>query len=105
MDYVTEDLAQSSSIEATRDYATAESYYVAAGKRIGLLKPAILTVQCSFLLGVYEMYSLRPIRAWTSFNRACQLLQVCLRTKPEAADPHDERLECRLYWSCLKSEW
>src|SRR6266496_3137874 len=58
------------SVSDTPEYSSAESYYVAAQKRIGLLENSILTTQCYFLTGVYEMYSMRPLKAWSSFNRA-----------------------------------
>lgn len=89
----------------TPNYSTAEKYYVAARKRIALLDHSIITTQCHFLSGVYEMYSLRPIRAWTSFNRACMTLQLCLRSGPALAqDKASKGVQRRLFWSCLKSE-
>ncbi|KAF2187911.1 hypothetical protein K469DRAFT_568400 [Zopfia rhizophila CBS 207.26] len=93
------------SISDTQDYSTAESYYVAAQKRIGLLENSILTTQCYFLSGVYEMYSLRPLKAWASFNRACITLQIYLRGQPQRHFSGSKGVERRLYWSCLKSEW
>ncbi len=33
------------------------------------------------------------------------MLQLYLKTKVRTANPVNERLERRLYWSCLKSEW
>ncbi|KAH6611694.1 hypothetical protein C7974DRAFT_407198 [Boeremia exigua] len=107
-DFVTSDLVQGPnprcSIDDADDYPTAESYYVAALKRISLLKCSILTTQCHFLCGVYEMYSLRPLRAWNSFNRACVMFQIYLRAKDRTKAGVNESLERRLYWSCLKSE-
>jgi hypothetical protein len=94
-----------SSIDDATNYSDAESYYIASQKRIGLLKYSILASQCSFLSGVYEMYSLRPLRAWSSFNSACVMLQIYLKTKDRTKDCPEETLERRLYWSCLKSEW
>jgi hypothetical protein len=89
------------SVTNTSEYSTAESYYVASQKRIGLLEDSIITTQCYFLVGVYEMYSLRPLKAWSSFNRACMCLQICLRGQSRRS----KSLERRLYWACLKSEW
>ncbi|KAH7068344.1 hypothetical protein BKA63DRAFT_521595 [Paraphoma chrysanthemicola] len=107
-DFVDLDLVQGPnprcSIDDADDYSTAESYYVAALKRISLLKCSILTVQCHFLCGVYEMYSLRPLRAWNSFNRSCVMFQIYLRAKDRTKVGVNEGLERRLYWSCLKSE-
>lgn len=93
--------------EAGDDYPTAESYYAAARKRLGLLDYTIPAAQCYFLTGVYEMYALRPVKAWGSFKRACDTLQIYLRSQ---RDPYpnlseSDGLVSRLYWSCLKSEW
>ncbi|KAI1385482.1 vegetative cell wall protein gp1 [Hypoxylon trugodes] len=92
---------------ASVDPATASSYYLAAKKRIGLLEPSILQVQCLFLFGVFEMYSLRPLRAWSYFNQASVSFRnlVWMRTQKGAGDMLEkQRLEQRLYWSCMKSE-
>lgn len=89
----------------------AMSYYLAAKKRIGLLHPSLLYLQCLFLLGVYEMYCLKPMQAWLYFNRACVDLRNVLwaRDQRQATDDPEtmrktRRLEQRLYWSCMKSE-
>ena len=96
---------ESSRVDA-RDYTTAESYYTASRKRIGLLSDYVLTTQCLFLAGVYEMYSLRPLRAWLSFNHACTTFQTYLHTHSHKSvqNRSSRRVEQRLYWSCLKSE-
>jgi hypothetical protein len=95
----------SSSLSDAREYATAETYYTAARKRIGLLGNSVPATQCYFLIGVYEMYSLRPLRAWLSFNHACTTFQTCLHTRSRRVIGRSaKRLEQRLYWSCLKSE-
>lgn len=89
------------------DQATASSYYLAAKKRLGLLEPSILQVQCLFLCGVFEMYSLKPLRAWTYFNQASVSFRnlVWMRTQRAVGDMlESQRLEQRLYWSCMKSE-
>jgi Fungal Zn(2)-Cys(6) binuclear cluster domain len=89
----------------TPNYPTAEKYYVAARKRIALLDHSVITTQCHFLSGVYEMYSFRPVYAWTSFNRACMTLQLCLRSGPNLyQDKVSKSVQRRLFWSCLKSE-
>jgi hypothetical protein len=89
-----------------RDYSTAETYYTASRKRIGLLDNSVLATQCAFLIGVYEMYSLRPLKAWLSFNHACTTFQAYLHTRArQVSNSRSSRLlEQRLYWSCLKSE-
>ncbi|KAL4761723.1 uncharacterized protein BDW70DRAFT_149773 [Aspergillus foveolatus] len=88
------------------DYATGESYYSAARKRIGLLDSSIIAIQCAFLIGVYEMYSMRPLRAWLSFNRACTYFQTYLHSSSlsQALEQSSETVKSRLYWSCLKSD-
>ncbi|KAK5677990.1 hypothetical protein LTS10_009874 [Elasticomyces elasticus] len=83
-------------------YSVAEAYYTAARKRLGLLERSLQATQCWFLTGMYEMYSMRPVSAWTSFNRACTLIQ--LRLQAPSYGTRLEDLEKRLYWSCLKSE-
>lgn len=100
-----------SSMSAYVDQDTASSYYLAAKKRLGLLQPSLLNTQCLFFCGVYEMYSLRPLEAWSHFNRACVDLRNLLwlrsqRRSPEnhAVSRETHRLEQRLYWSCVKSE-
>ena len=94
-----------SSVEDAKNYRAAEAYYTAARKRTGLLDNSVLAVQCTFLLGVYQMYSLRPLKAWMSFNQSCAIFQTYLHTRsPQQAARATKRLEQRLYWSCLKSE-
>ncbi|KAL2851501.1 hypothetical protein BJY01DRAFT_260808 [Aspergillus pseudoustus] len=89
-----------------QDHATGESYYSAARKRIGLLDPSVIAIQCSFLVGVYEMYSMRPLRAWHSFNRACTFFQTHLLASSlgQPVEQSSETVRSRLYWSCLKSD-
>ncbi|KAI1451721.1 vegetative cell wall protein gp1 [Annulohypoxylon moriforme] len=89
------------------DQATASSYYLAAKKRLGLLEPSIIQVQCLFLFGVFEMYSLKPLSAWNYFNQAsvCFRNLVWMQTQRVVGDMlESQRLEQRLYWSCMKSE-
>ena len=94
-----------SSGQNAEHYRDAEAYYTAARKRMGLLENSVLAVQCTFLLGVYQMYSMRPLRAWMSFNQACAIFQTYLHTRcRQEANRDTKRLEQRLYWSCLKSE-
>ena len=82
----------------------AEAYYTAARKRLGLLDSTIMATQCCFLTGVYEMYSMRPLVAWSSFNRACTVLQLHLFSRSSESTQPFTRTEQCLYWSCLKSE-
>ncbi|KAL0932441.1 fungal specific transcription factor domain-containing protein [Colletotrichum truncatum] len=98
-----------SSASNSTDPDTAQAYYFAAKKRLGLLQPSLLQVQCLFFCGVFEMYSLRPLPAWFYFNQACVQFKNILwrrtqRRIPEHTDQKARRLEQRLYWSCMKSE-
>lgn len=95
------------SLSSTPGYQTAESYYTAACKRIGLLKNTLLATECYFMAGVYEMYSLRPLQAAISFNRACVTFQTLTWMRSEYYATEDQLGKARasrLYWSCLKSE-
>ncbi|KAL1846988.1 hypothetical protein VTK73DRAFT_165 [Phialemonium thermophilum] len=94
------------------DHDAAMSYYLAAKKRLGLLQPSLDYLQCLFLSGVFEMYLLRPVKAWFYFNQACvQIRNLQWRREHEAGrhvrlvSQEAARLEQRLYWSCLKSEF
>lgn len=95
------------SLSTTPGYQMAEAYYTAACKRIGLLKNTLLATECHFLAGVYEMYSLRPLQAAISFNRACVTFQTLTWMRSEYYATEDQlgtARASRLYWSCLKSE-
>ncbi|KAF9893075.1 hypothetical protein FE257_012486 [Aspergillus nanangensis] len=88
------------------------TYYLAAKKRLGLIEPSWLRIQCLFLCGVFEMYSMRPLCAWEYFKQACGQLENLFwkqsLTTPLGEDDHaDEsrQLQQRLYWSCMKSEF
>ena len=97
------------------DFDTATSYYFAARKRLGLLSPSLIHVQCLFLCGIFEMYLLNALQAWFYFNQACvQFQNLWTRSRrgcgsnPDASTEVSHkvrRLEQRLYWSCMKSEW
>ncbi|KAH8684079.1 hypothetical protein BGZ61DRAFT_590163 [Ilyonectria robusta] len=91
---------------AESNLALADIYYTGARKRIGLLRnDSLLCLQCNFLSGVYEMYRLRPLDAWHSFDSACNLMQLYFRTRnPDMISTETKDLEERLYWSCSKSE-
>ncbi len=95
------------SLSSTPGYQTAESYYTAACKRLGLLKNTLIATECYFVAGVYEMYSLRPLQAAISFNRACVTFQTLTWMRSEYYATEDQLGKARasrLYWSCLKSE-
>ncbi|OAL54655.1 hypothetical protein IQ07DRAFT_531020 [Pyrenochaeta sp. DS3sAY3a] len=95
------------SLSNTSGYHTAEAYYTASRKRIGLLSNNLLATECYFMFGVYEMYSLRPLQAAISFNRACVTFQTLIWMNPEYQITDSllsKARASRLYWSCLKSE-
>jgi hypothetical protein len=97
-------LGATNSIRDAPNHSTAESYYVAARKRIGLLGNTLTATQCLFLSGVYEMNSLRPLQAWASFTRARSVWQVYIMAKSDqiaSQFPFIRSPEHRLYWSCL----
>ncbi|KAK9234056.1 hypothetical protein V1525DRAFT_88628 [Lipomyces kononenkoae] len=86
----------------------AEVYYQAAIRRLGLLSDCLLSAQCWFFSGVYQMYRLRPSKAWPYFSHASSLLHLHItfnslrhggvekvQLKPE---------EVCLFWTCWKSE-
>ncbi|KAJ2902733.1 hypothetical protein MKZ38_000159 [Zalerion maritima] len=96
---------------AYTDRDTAALYYLAAKKRLGLVPPSLPYLQCLFLFGVYEMYVLNPMQAWFYFNRACVDFENISWAQSRKASLQDQkvlrrsqRLEQRLYWSCMKSE-
>jgi hypothetical protein len=88
------------------DLTLADIYYTAARKRIGLLDTtSLLCIQTTFLSGIYEMYTLRPLAAWHSFHTACSSMQLYFETKdPRLESSETQNLEQRLQWSCYKSE-
>lgn len=99
---------QISTSEADRSRAAA--YYLAAKKRLGLIEPSLLSIQCLFLCGVLEMYLLNPLMAWHYFSHASAQFrdQLWRRTQKrwgQVMCRETKRLEQRLYWSCMKSEW
>ncbi|KAK1622115.1 hypothetical protein BDP81DRAFT_455672 [Colletotrichum phormii] len=94
-----------------QDCDTAEAYYLAASKRIGLLGPSILDIQCLFLASMYEKCCLRPMRACFYIQQASTRLQTHLlrrgrRPWKEASgwEEPTQPLEQRVFWSCFKAE-
>ncbi|KAH7134450.1 vegetative cell wall protein gp1 [Dactylonectria macrodidyma] len=93
------------------DMGRSAAYYLAAKKRLGLIEPSSLHIQCLFLCGVLEMYHMDALRAWHFFNQACVQFRNLLwrHGNPQLRDDRQittetRRLEQRLYWSCMKSE-
>lgn len=89
-----------------------EVYYGLARKRLGFLQEGTMAAQCYFLAGVYLMYTMRPLTAWSQFHSASRSYHVYLelqsRRRARAGEipssSKRRRLEQSLYWSCYKSE-
>jgi len=72
--------------------------------------------QCHMLSGIYLMYTLKPLEAWTAFHQAGSIYSLHLKRQAalqernsgmdiDVTDAQSERrLEQRLYWTVLKSE-
>ncbi|KAK9860466.1 clr-1 [Penicillium brevicompactum] len=89
------------------DRSLADSCYFAARKRIGLLSiSSLLYLQCYFLSGIYEMYTLKPLEAWHSFYVVSTAIPPYIRTRnPGSMSTETSDLEERLFWSASKSEF
>ncbi|KAF4970536.1 hypothetical protein FSARC_2445 [Fusarium sarcochroum] len=106
--------APATSLEAhEQDLRDGEAYYNLARRRFGLLEVGILPSQCHFLAGVYNMYIMRPLAAWSQFQSAtksyylylqCQARMSARSTIDSVQTSKRRSLEQRLYWSCYKSE-
>jgi hypothetical protein len=103
------------SLEEAGDYReTAETYFQAARKRLGLLETSIIAGQCYMLSGIYLMYTMRPLQGWQAFHQAGSAYSLYLKGQASVRDRSDDsntapgaferRLEQRLYWTVLKSE-
>lgn len=91
-------------------HATGEQFYQKALESLSLPGDRILTTQCWFLSGVYQMYKLNAARAWIDFSRASAILSLHLRHREAAVGNysnggHLDPAELSLYWTCWKSEW
>lgn len=99
--------ARQASLEDTQ---AAEAYFGAAQRRIGLLPPSLVAVQCHYLAGLYAKFAVRPMQAWSLMQAASAQLQALLYAKGLAVtqDTDDtlraRHIEQRLYWSCVKAE-
>ncbi|KAH7394300.1 hypothetical protein BKA66DRAFT_297023 [Pyrenochaeta sp. MPI-SDFR-AT-0127] len=94
------------------DAAAAETFYLAAKKRFGLLGRSLIDIQCLFFASVYEKYTLNPLQAWFLIQQASSRLQAYLKrrsnlnTQPESGNDHtsQEHLVQRVFWSVYKAE-
>ncbi|PYI10921.1 hypothetical protein BO78DRAFT_448411 [Aspergillus sclerotiicarbonarius CBS 121057] len=83
--------------------------YEEALKRISLSTDQLLSAQCWFFSGVYQMYQFNPATAWTHFSHASSILSLRLSWKKAVHEEKSTPLqldpeELALYWSCWKSE-
>ena len=93
--------------------AYSNTFYRAARRRVGILEPDLLTVQCLYFLGIYELHISRPLAAWKWLTQASSFLLLHLKTKNVyckqnpgfSQEPGLERMEASLYWSCYKVMW
>ncbi|TPX11446.1 uncharacterized protein E0L32_007865 [Thyridium curvatum] len=98
---------------ATR-HRTAEAYFQAARKRLGLLEIGLAASQCHMLCCIFLFYTMRPIQAWSATHQAASTLALHLQAQAalekrgdrtqQMTDLSEKRLEQRLYWTVLKSE-
>lgn len=104
---------QCTSLERDGDsLRNAEVYFNCARRRLGLLKAGVTATQCHFLAGVYLMYTMRPLSAWSQFRSASTSYRLHLdfqaRRHARRGVAHtslkERSLEQSLYWSCYKSE-
>ncbi|KAK7408949.1 hypothetical protein QQX98_008893 [Neonectria punicea] len=105
---------QATSLETQKEHLQqGEAYYNLARRRFGLLDIGILSSQCHFLAGVYNMYVMRPLPAWCQFQSAtksyylhlkCQAKQPLRAVTDPAETSKSRSFEQRLYWSCYKTE-
>ncbi|KAI9038749.1 uncharacterized protein KD926_010484 [Aspergillus affinis] len=111
---VNETETQSTSLDAqAQDLRQGEAYYNLARRRFGILGTGILSSQCYFLAGVYNMYIMRPLTAWSQFQSATKSYWLYLQCQAKKL-PHQivgsteaskrRSMEQRLYWSCYKAE-
>lgn len=102
----------------TSAYASAETLFHAAQRRIGIAfcSEDIISTQCLFLSGMYMMCMFQPIKAWRFFVQAlasCQQLPFLNSLSPppssticdgSPASHSLETLQQATYWSSWKSE-
>ncbi|KAF5642987.1 putative 3-isopropylmalate dehydrogenase beta [Fusarium sp. NRRL 25303] len=84
----------------------ASAYFELARQRLGLLDQSLLAAQCHFFAGVYYMFTLAPLRAWSQFEHAANTFYIywTYLSHQDSQPVHLRRLARSLYWSCLKSQ-
>ncbi|KAH6618790.1 hypothetical protein C7974DRAFT_441275 [Boeremia exigua] len=96
-------------------YRTAESFFLAAKKRLGLIlgTSSLVEAQCMFFAGVYSMCTFDRMPAWRYFMQSlacCQTFQSLIAFTQDYGEQLDEAgrrsaaAEQAIYWSAWKSE-
>ncbi|XP_014551204.1 hypothetical protein COCVIDRAFT_42469 [Bipolaris victoriae FI3] len=96
-------------------YMTAESFFLTAKKRLGLIlgTSSLIEAQCMFLAGVYSICTFDRMAAWRYFMQSlacCRTFQSLIGFRREYGDQLDEAgrwsaaAEQAIYWSAWKSE-
>ncbi|CVL08635.1 uncharacterized protein FMAN_06899 [Fusarium mangiferae] len=96
-----------SSIESQgEELEMASAYFELARQRLSLLDQSLLAAQCHFFAGVYYMFTLAPLRAWSQFEHAANIFYIywTYLSRKDSQPVHLRRLARSLYWSCLKSQ-
>ncbi|KAF2240666.1 C6 zinc finger domain-containing protein, partial [Trematosphaeria pertusa] len=96
-------------------YRTAESFFLASKKRLGMLlgSSSLIEAQCMFLAGVYTMCTFQRLPAWRFFMQSlacCQTFESLKAFRQDYGEQLDEdgrrsaAAEQAIYWSAWKSE-
>ncbi|CAG1977998.1 unnamed protein product [Fusarium graminearum] len=98
--------ARSSLESQGEDLVRAKAYFNLARQRLGLVDQGLIAAQCHFFAGVYYMFTLAPLRAWSQFEHAANIFHVYWRyqSRGDSRQLHSRRLAQSCYWSCLKSQ-
>nr|RBQ99023.1 hypothetical protein FVER53263_03341 [Fusarium verticillioides] len=98
------DTLTASSVESQGEgLKMASAYFELARQSLGMLDQSLLTAQCHFFAGVYHIFTLAPLRAWSQFEHAASTFYIYWKyLSREEAQP--TRLARSFYWSCLKSQ-
>ncbi|KAF4437215.1 hypothetical protein FACUT_5869 [Fusarium acutatum] len=93
-----------SSIESQgEELEMASAYFGLARQRLGLLDQSLLAAQCHFFAGVYYIFTLAPLRAWSQFEHAANTFYIYWKYLSRQ-ESQPMRLVRSFYWSCLKSQ-
>ncbi|KAJ8112654.1 hypothetical protein OPT61_g5025 [Boeremia exigua] len=98
--------------EDAEDIELAETFYLAAKQRFGLLRWSLIDIQCLFFASVAEKCRMNPLQAWFHIQQASSRLKAHLRRvkKPRTASDNDNTFSGinqelqRLFWSVYRAE-